>query len=70
MDGLGWEGKRERERDRLIRRSRYLQGEKEGRGKKDFEEDFGEGEVGIGRSKDRRRTGEETRELIIFRESD
>lgn len=54
MDGLGWEGKRERERDRLIRRSRYLQGEKEGRGKKDLREDFGEGEVGIGRSKDRR----------------
>lgn len=51
----GGEGKRER--DRLIRRSRYLrflQGEKEGRGKKDFEEDFGEDEVGIGRSKDRR----------------
>lgn len=46
MDGLGWEGKRERERDRLIRRSRYLQGEKEGRGKKDLREDFGEGEVG------------------------
>lgn len=48
----GGEGKRER--DRLIRRSRYLQSEKEGRGKKDFEEDFGEDEVGIGRSKDRR----------------
>ena len=46
MDGLGWEGKRERERDRLIRRSRYLQSEKEGRGKKDLREDFGEGEVG------------------------
>lgn len=49
MDGLGWEGKRERERDRLIRRSRYLrflQGEKEGRGKKDLREDFGESEVG------------------------
>lgn len=39
MDGLGWKGERERERDRLIRRSRYLrflQGEKEGRGKKDL----------------------------------
>lgn len=49
MDGLGWKGERERERDRLIRRSRYLrflQGEKEGRGKKDLREDFGEGEVG------------------------
>lgn len=46
MDGRGWEGERERERDRLIRRSRYLQGEKEGRGKKDLREDFGEGEVG------------------------
>lgn len=40
MDGLGWKGERERERDRLIRRSRYLQGEKEGRGKKDLREDF------------------------------
>lgn len=49
MDGLGWKGERERERDRLIRRSRYLrflQGEKEGREKKDLREDFGEGEVG------------------------